>query len=245
MPELGEDPLAGELRELAGWLAVPPAPELGRAVRARLVAVSTAVPRRPRRWRVLVAAVAAALLIAALPPARAAVAHAVAGILHFAGVRVETGPVRLAPTPSPLPSARSVALDAARQRARFPIRVPTRLGVPDDVQVADPDPDGAPRVVSLLYRSGTVRVDEFDGQLDLGFLKRDATGDVRWAEIGTGTGLWFPRPHAVEYVDRHGTSRTETARLAGPTLIWTDGTVSYRIEGLSFDDAVAVALSLA
>jgi hypothetical protein len=245
MPDPYEDPLAGELRELAGWLAVPPAPELGPAVRARLVAVSSAAPRRPRRWRVLVAAVAAALLVAALPPARAAVAHAVVGILHFAGVRVEPGAVRLAPTPSPLPSAHSVALDAARQRARFPIRVPTRLGVPDDVQLADPGPDGAPRVVSLIYRGGAVRVDEFDGRLNLGFLKGDATGDAHWVEIGTGTGLWFPRPHAVEYIDRDGTTRTETARLAAPTLIWSDGTVSYRIEGLSYDDAVAVALSLA
>ncbi len=64
-------------------------------------------------------------------------------------------------------------------------------------------------------------------------------------QIGADTGLWFPSPHAVEYIDRHGTERTETARLAAPTLIWTDGTVSYRIEGLSYDDAVAVALSMA
>lgn len=238
------DPLAAELRELAGWLAVPPAPELTTAVRARLLAAPTAPPRRPRRWRALVAAVAAALLIAALPPARAAVAHAVAGILHFAGVRVERAPIHLPATPSPLPSVRSAALDEARQRAHFPIRVPTRLGVPDDVQLADPAPDGAPRVVSLLYRGGSIRVDEFDGRLDLGFLKRDLTDDVRWVQLGNDTGLWFPGPHAVEYIDRDGTPRDETARLAGPTLIWSAGTVTYRIEGLAYDDAVATVASL-
>jgi hypothetical protein len=244
MAEPRDDPLAGELRELASWLTVPPAPDLTTAVRARLLAAPSAAPRRPRRWRALVAAVAAALLIAALPPARAAIAHAVSGILHFAGVRVVPSPIHLPPTPSPLPSVRSAALDEARQRAHFPIRVPTRLGVPDDVQLADPAPDGAPRVVSLLYRGGTVRVDEFDGRLDLAFLKRELADDVRWVQLGNDTGLWFPRPHAVEYIDRTGTPRDETAHLAGPTLIWTDGTVAYRIEGLSYDDAVATAASL-
>jgi hypothetical protein len=244
MAEPREDALAEELREAAGWLAVPPAPDLTAAVRARLVAVPTASPRRRRRWRALVAAVAVALLVAALPPARAAVAHAVTGILHFAGVRVEPGPVRLAPTPSPLPSVRSADLDEARRRARFPIRVPTRLGVPDDVQLADPDPDGAPRVVSLLYRGGTVRIDEFDGRLDMAFLKGQLADDVRWVELGPDTGLWFPRPHAVEYLDRNGTPHEETARLAGPTLVWDSGTVTYRIEGLTYDDAVATATSL-
>jgi hypothetical protein len=256
MVEPREDPLADELRELAGRLAVPPAPELGTAVRARLTAMPaaarrtatpSAAPRRAwsRRWRTLVAAVVAALLIAALPPARAAVASAVVSVLHFAGVGVERGPINIPATPSPLPSSGSVALDTARQRAHFPIRLPTTLGTPEDVQLADPAPDGAPRVVSLIYRHGTVRVDEFDGRLDLAFLKSEGVDGLRWVEIGTDGGLWLPRPHAIQYIDRDGMVHTETARLAGPTLIWTDNTVSYRIEGLSAEEAIDAAKSLA
>ena len=57
--------------------------------------------------------------------------------------------------------------------------------------------------------------------------------------------MWLPGPHPVTYVDRKGIERTETARLAGPTLIWATGTVTYRLEGLpTLKEARAVALSL-
>jgi hypothetical protein len=236
-----EDPLAVELRALSGWLDVPPAGDPGPAVRARL-----APARRPRRrWRVLVAAVVAALLVAAVPPARAAVAHAVSAVLDFAGVHVRQGQPAPARSPSPLPSIRSVALDRARAVTRFPIAVPPALGVPDDVQIADPDPTGAPRVVTLLYRGGTVRLDEFDGELDYGFTKTGDLGDIQWLQIDSQSAIWLPAGHAIEYVDRHGASHHETARLAGPTLVWSANRVTYRLEGLStVDEAIAVVRSL-
>ena len=43
-----------------------------------------------------------------------------------------------------------------------------------------------------------------------------------------------------------GAVRHETARLAGPTLIWTTGPVTYRLEGIAtVGEAVAVANSVA
>jgi hypothetical protein len=236
-----EDPLAVELRALAGWLDVPPAGDLRPAVRARL-----AVRVRPRRrWRVLVAAAVAALLVAAVPPARAAVAHAVSAVLDFAGVRVRQGQPAPARSPSPLPSIRSVALDRARALARFPIGVPAALGTPQDVQLADPDPAGVPRVVSLLYRGGTVRLDEFDGQLDYGFLKTGNVAEVQWLRIDNQDALWLPAGHAIEYVGRDGAVHHETARLAGPTLVWSANRVTYRLEGLStVDEAIVVQRSV-
>src|SRR5262249_9899336 len=236
-----EDPPATELRALAGWLGVPPPGDLRSAVPARLAA-----PRRPRRrWRVLVAAVLAALLVAAVPPARAAVAHAVTAVLDFAGVRVRQGQPAPARSPSPLPSIRSAGLDQARKLARFPIGVPTALGVPEDVQLADPDPTGAPRVVTLLYRGGTVRLDEFDGQLDYGFLKTGNIEEMRWLDIDNRSALWLPAGHAVEYIDRDGATHHETARLAGPTLVWSANQATYRLEGMStVDEAIAVFRSL-
>jgi hypothetical protein len=218
-------------------------------VRARLVAQPRRrwwLSRTPRRrWRAVAAAVAVALLVAVLPPARAAVGHAVTGLLNFAGVRVTHGQPAPAASPSPLPSIRSAALDEARRVAHFPVGVPTRLGVPDDVQLADPGPDGAPRVVTLLYRGGAVRLDEFDGRLDQLFLKTQADPGLQWVEIQGKAGMWFPTPHALEYIDRQGTTHHETARLAGPTLVWTDGTVTYRLEGLAtLEEAHAVASSV-
>ena len=64
------------------------------------------------------AALAVAVLIAVVPPARAAVAHAVSDLLDFAGVRVRQGQPALPPSPAPLPSARAVGLDEARPASR-------------------------------------------------------------------------------------------------------------------------------
>jgi hypothetical protein len=187
-----------------------------------------------------------AVVIAVVPQSRAAVANAVTGVLRFAGVEVHKGRPHVQPLPSPLPTTRSTGLDEARRLATFPITVPARLGVPDDVQVADPAPDGAPRIVTLLYRNGAIRLDEFDGDLDLGFVKTESGADIQWTNVKGDDAMWLPRPHAVAYVDRAGVRHEETARLAGPTLIWSDGRVSYRLEGVpTLAEAVAIAASLA
>jgi hypothetical protein len=141
-----------------------------------------------------------------------------------------------------LPSLRSTALDEARRRALFPVRVPAALGPPERVLTADPDTTGAPRVVTMTYRGGTVRFDQFDGTTGA-FLKTVSNG--QWVEVGQGWGVWLPGPHAVTYIGRDGVERTATARLATPTLIWEDGEVTYRLEGYStLAEARAVALTV-
>ena len=141
--------LERELRDLSAWLDTPDPPDVTARVRVRL---STPASRR-RRWRSLAAAVLVALLVAVLPPTRAAIADVVTGLLRFAGVSIATGP---APTPpgggaSPLPGQRVVALDEAQRAVRFPIRLPATLGPPGQVLVADPDATGRYRVATLLY----------------------------------------------------------------------------------------------
>ncbi|HEV7896227.1 MAG TPA: hypothetical protein VGP31_00055 [Planosporangium sp.] len=261
-PDLAPDlaDLAAELRALGGWLDTPEPPDVRAVVRTRLAADEEPrvrrwrVPRRRwtalrRRWLVAAAAVVVAVTVAVLPPGRAAVAHAVTGLLRFtgifAGVEVRRGQPAVPPTPSPLPSTRSVALDEARAQARFSVGVPARLGVPEDVLLADPAPDGAPRVVSLIYRGGAVRLDEFDGRLEPGFEKTAAGPDTEWFEVAGNPALWFPAPHALVYIDRQGVRQVATGRLAAATLIWTDGTVSYRLEGASSsEEALSIARSL-
>jgi hypothetical protein len=234
------DDLAAELRALAGWIDVPPPPDVRHGVR-------TAIENGGRRWspRLVAAAiaVAVALVLVGLPQGRAAMAHAVDRVLRFAGIEIEHGQPVLPPTPSPLPSVRSVALDEARRLAAFPIRVPADLGAPDRVELADPGPTGAPRVVTLFYRDGTLRLDEFEGELDLGFVKQIQDPDPEWLQLDAARyAVWLPTTHAIEYVDRQGVRHHETTRLAGPTLVWQDATVTYRLEGLtSRDDAVGIA----
>jgi hypothetical protein len=246
MAEPRDDQLVAELRALGTWLETPAPPDVRAAVRARLAQPPQSTVRaKPRTLLLAAAALLLAIVVVVVPQSRAAVANAVTDVLRFAGVEVHKGRPHVQPTPSPLPSTRSTGLDQARRQAHFPITVPARLGVPDEVLVADFAPDGAPRVVSLLYRNGTIRLDEFDGDLDIGFLKTQSGADIQWADVKGNSALWLPHPHSVVYVDRAGVRHEETARLAGTTLIWSDGRVSYRLEGApSMSEAVAIAGSL-
>jgi hypothetical protein len=238
-----DDDLGTELRALGRWLDVPEAVDQRIAVRERLTQ-----PKRPRRRvrRWVLASVAALVgTVVVVAPARAAVVDAVGGLLRVAGIEVrrEPGPGGLPAHPSALPSQRSATLDQARRVALFPLREPTTLGPAGQVLLADPGRTGAPRVVTVTYRGGTVSFDQFDGTVDPVFFK--TAPDAQWVDVAGEPGIWLPGPHAVTYIDRDGVERTETARLAAPTLIWVAGTITYRLEGLStLEDARAAALSL-
>jgi len=137
----------------------------------------------------------------------------------------------------------TVTLARARTLAAFRIGVPAALGPPDRVEIADPATNGAPRVVSLNYDRAAIRIDEFDGTLDGPFVK--AAQDVRYVTVGGQSALWFATPHPLRYRDRTGVTRTDTGRMAGPTLVWVFDQVTYRLEGVgSANDAVAVAESM-
>ncbi|MEU8179474.1 hypothetical protein AB0B85_27400 [Micromonospora sp. NPDC049044] len=232
--------LERELRDLSAWLETPEPPDVRAAVRGRL--------RRPaRRWRPLVAAVLVAVLVAVLPPTRAAIADAVTGLLRFAGVSIAVSPTPSLPggVASPLPAQRVTGLQEAQRAVRFPIRLPAKLGPPERVQVADPDPAGTCRVATLLYDGGALRIDAFDGRLNLSFHKEVMPAGVGWVEVNGGFAVWVDGPHVLSYVDRSGQIRQETARLAASTLIWADGDVSYRLEGaVSKAEAIEIARSL-
>ncbi|SCL34425.1 hypothetical protein GA0070624_4985 [Micromonospora rhizosphaerae] len=237
------DDLERELRDLSAWLQTPEPPDVTARVRAQLTAP---VPRR-RRWRFYVAAALVALLVAVLPPGRAALADAVAGLLRFAGVIITMSPEPALPTgtPSALPSQRPTVLDEAQRRVRFPIRLPAKLGPPEQVLVADADGTGTYRVATLLYRGGALRIDAFDGRLDPVFQKQASGPGVDWVQVNGDFAVWIGGPHPVAYVDRAGTLRVETARLAASTLIWQEAGVSYRLEGdLTKLEAIEIASSL-
>lgn len=242
------DDLAGRLRGLGAHLDVPKPADPWPAVRARLASPVPARPHRPapsaRRW--ILAGIAALLaVVAGVAPARAAVVDAVDGLLRIAGIEVrrEPAPGGLPARPSPLPSSGTVTLEDARRVALFPLRVPATLGAPEQVRLGDPDPAGAPRVVTLVYRGDTVRLDAFDGAVRPTFFK--SAPDAQWTEVGAAQAIWLPAPHPVTYVGRDGVEHTETARLAGPALIWTDRGVTYRLEGLpDLQQARTIAASL-
>lgn len=195
-------------------------------------------------WIVVILAVTAAVVV---PPVRQAVADVIGSILRLGGIELNTSAPMptIAPTPSPIPSSFTTDLAGARSRALFPVGVPSRLGEPSSVVLGDVDPRGAPRVVTLFFNGGTIRLDEFDGHLSPDFVKKAGIDDVEWITVSDRYGVWLGRPHAIAYIDREGTERVETARTAGPTLAWEVGAVTYRLEGVADkNEALRIAESV-
>jgi hypothetical protein len=228
------DDLETGLRDLGAHLDVPPAPDVTAAVLDRL---DTPASRR-RVPRLVTAAVAALLALAAAMVVSPAVRAAVFDLLRIGGVEIHQN--EPAPTPTsetPLPGEHDVTLAQARETVDFTLRLPAGLGEPDTVRILED------RVVSMSF--GDLRIDQFDGGLGPMFEKFAAAEDVHRVSVGDLPGVWVDRPHVVLYVDEDGMLREEAARLAGSTLIWEDDGVTYRVEGdLTETEALAVAESL-
>jgi hypothetical protein len=223
----------------------PPVPQLD-----TLAPVPAARPARVMTHRLGWAAAAAVVLVLALvPPVRAAVVE----LLRIGGIVV-----REVPTPTTTPSTTSraagtstggapappVTLGRAEQLIGADIRVPTALGPPTSVTVTH---DG--HVAELVWGpgAGTARLDVFVGSLSWGYLKT-VWEAVTPTSVGDHEAVWLGSAHLVEWVDRAGGTHSEPPRLAGPTLVWvvpsSAGDVTYRLEGVDpLTEALRVARS--
>ncbi|MQA27079.1 MAG: hypothetical protein GEU94_16810 [Micromonosporaceae bacterium] len=256
-----ESRLAEELRELSRDLCdlgrdlrVPPLGDgFADAVMARVAEEPTPAPRGAwatalaewarQRWRLLVASLLGGLLVLSLSaPVRATVAQ----WFGFGGVVVgpAQGPAPSSAPPPPLAQG-DLTLAEAERLVEFEPLLPKELGPPDGVEVS-----ADRRVLSMTWSGGpdgVLRLDQFDGRIDPRFYKSlhgsAEYGDVR-TELGTGQGLWFPRPHEVVVAGPGGEPRTSEARLAGHTLIWQSHDITLRLEGdMNRQRAVTIAES--
>jgi hypothetical protein len=215
-----------------------PDPRLVDVVLARL-ADGPAPRRRVARRRVLVAAAFVLLALLVTPPVRAAVAD----WFGFGGVVVRHDPSPPPSTAPPPPTAgTSTSLREAAALVAFPVALPSSLGPPQGVEVS-----ADRRVLSTTWTGGAdgvLRLDQFDGSLDYTVAK-SAPG-VEFTEVGGDFALWFEAPHEVVVLEPDGTRRTESARLAGHTLIWTRAGTTMRLEGdLTRSQALEIAGSVA
>lgn len=263
MTEHDHDVLIAELRALGR--AVEPSPDaterivlaVGRAVppESPVIMQSGRVGRSGRvgehlsRWwgsthrRVAVAVVLAVAALLLTPPVRATVAQ----WFGFAGVQVHivpagpTAPPPTTRTPSPPPTLTGNG-DLARAHAliSFVPLVPSELGLPQAVEVS-----ADRRVLSMSWSSpsGPIRLDQFADGLDYAFAK--TASNAEFISVGPDFALWFAVPHEVVVLNPDGTPRTESARLAGQTLIWEHDRTALRLEGnLSRERAVEIAGSI-
>jgi len=226
--------LPESLRALGRGLTVTVPDDLAERV---LAGIARAPVRRGVRWRRWVGAIAALVLAGGVSTAVSApVRAAFIRVLEFSGIEVRDGPGP-APAPSPLlPGEHRTDIDSAEREVGFPIRIPATLGTPESVTVADG------RVVSLHY--GQVRIDEFAGTLGTMWTKYADMAAQR-TTVGGHDALWFDQPVILVYIDADGAQRNESTRLTDGTLVWTDGGVTFRLDGIRpLDAARTVARSM-
>ena len=239
MPEAMRD-LTDELTTLGREWEIEPRADLADRVLAEIARPVARTPRarKWRRWLLAAAAFLAAIGVSAAvsAPVRAAIVH----VFRFGGVEVRPGP---GPTPAPspsLPGPHPTTLAAASQQAGFTVRAPEALGTPDVITVTDG------RVVSLQYHQpgGTVQLDEFTDDIGVMFEKYTATGLAKPVKVNGRAGYWFDNPTVTIYLGPDG-AVAESARQTNGTLLWVDGGVTYRLDGVRpLDAALAVAATM-
>jgi len=225
------------LAVLGRELAIPPTPDLSRAVRARI-----GRRRAPRRWFVVaVAVVVVGFGIAmAVPDARSS-------ILRFFGIgsvkveRVGTLPAsREAPLTAGLGKPRTLA--QAERIAGFRMVLPRFKGAPPSRYYAISE-----ALIATVIRDGRTPLLLTELQGDQTFLSKkfvDRNTTVEPARVGTHQGLFLSGGrHVVQYLQSNGSQVHElSTRFAGNVLLWFDGVRTYRLEGqVSRDEAIRLA----
>ncbi len=263
--------LESVLTDLGGHLAYPPTPNLARAVGARLRAepappwwsrISLLWGRRELAFALAALVLALAAGLAAVPSVRTAVAER----LGLRGIEIKPVPT-LSPVPTfTAPPERGalrlgdrVARGEAQARVSYRILEPTlvELGAPDEVYYSS-SPAGGQVSFVYLARPGLPQ----SPQTGVGMLLTEFRGTVGrdsfLKAIGPGTkldsvtvngspGFWIEgSPHLFySYRDANGQFGSEEARLAGNVLLWQQGSLTLRLEGVvNKDQALRIAESV-
>lgn len=237
--DLSDDDLASCLVDLGAHLV-----EGGDiAVDAVLVAAADRRAGGDRRWLVAAAVVVMiAALVGTIAPAREAVAR----WLGIGGVEVRT--VSTLPSVASTTIAPPAAFDAAAVQRDLPFELrlldPASAGEPLDVRV---DPAAPSALVEIRYAEVTlVELESAPGtQATVGKLVEGGTS-VEAVDVEGEPGLWLSgAPHAIGYLGPDGELLRDSVRRAGDVLVWSKGSVTYRLEGAaSLADALALARSL-
>jgi hypothetical protein len=145
------DALERALRDLAAAVDTGPVPDIAPAVLTRLREQPTT--RRRRAWaRITIATLVLALIVAAVPDVRGAVAGFVRDL---PGMLFNTSEKNAPPVPrrsngslgGPLGLTGPLTLQAARSKVPFPVLAPESLGAPDEVYLR------GDRAVMMLWRA--------------------------------------------------------------------------------------------
>ncbi|MEU4293541.1 hypothetical protein AB0E63_35415 [Kribbella sp. NPDC026596] len=212
--------LDDELRVLGRSAVVPPVDEeLTAAVLTRVADLP--VRRRLRdRWRAFLAGFMVLLAgLALTPPVRATVAE----WLRIGGV--EAQPVGTGPsTAPPVPEVQGrLSLEQAERTAGFRPALPRDLGAPTGVEASK-------GFVAMSWDG--VRLEQFQAEVSPLYFKKYYESLEFVPDLDA---FWFKTPHELVLADQR------VIRIAGPTLVWVRGGVTFRLEVADKTRAVELA----
>jgi hypothetical protein len=250
-----------QLQELDRTAVFPTTPDLAAPVLARIADTPAAGPRpRPQPLRGLRLALALVLaivgaggvLLTSSPGARSAILD----LLGLQGARIERGQPEVR-RHTPLRLGREVSLAQARRLAGFAIAIPSSAWLGPPVRVgfdASVVPGGQ---VSLAWTRRLPRPKGTDPEAIVLTQTRAGTAPrvtktapedtrIEPVDVNGSPGYWLAgAAHQMELLAPDGNPRPDTARLAGPTLIWEHGELLLRLEGVaSKAQALAIARSI-
>lgn len=245
------DKLVERIRTAAAEFPYPPTPDIAATLRRRAPA------RRPGRLLTRLA-LAVALLIGLLlfvPEVRAAAAR----LLQIGVVRLRILPppptaLPSLPTPAPvdLGLTGEIPVDEAAERFNYPLLLPAYpadLGPPDraflQTMVGETlvlvwlDPADPSRARLSLHMLSEKIIAEKT------LYNTEQTTILSETRVGGSPAFWVHGPHLLEVFRPDGSNLELHNVVAGNTLIWTQGELTYRLEcELPLEEAIRIAESL-
>ena len=150
----------------------------------------------------------------------------------------------------PLDPTDRAELDA---RADFPVRLPADPAIgPPETAFIDHAKGGQvtllwptrPELPATLQPEIGLLISQFEGTVDRQFFAK-ATGAntiIEPVEVGEHDGYWLTGDPHIFFWEGRGGFVDDARRWVGDVLLWSDGTVTYRLEtSLGRDEAIAIA----
>jgi hypothetical protein len=149
-----------------------------------------------------------------------------------------------------------VTLEEANRRYRSRVRLPKSLRGPKALFWMEPPKSGqitavwpaSPQLPALAGPKVGLLFTQFRGSArsEAVIVKKTDVGrsQIEPVTVNKSSGSWIAGTHVVVIVDDSG-ERRENQRMAGSTLIWTDGAFTYRLEGaITKGEALRIARSV-
>lgn len=214
-------PIESQLRRLGDDLAYPETPDIAGGITALVGGNGSG---RSLRW---LAVAAAAILVAIVVGLVPATREAVMSWLGVQGVRIERADV--VGTAGQLDLGTPLAVEEAAAAVGFELAIPRALDEPGVAFVSGgmasfvyPSPEGSAELV----------LTQFEGDIEPVIVKQVPTDTaMSLVAVADVTAVWIEGPHAIFFLPADGPATEDQPRLAGNTLLWQRGPITFRLEG--------------